>query len=405
MAPISYMGTKGSFSKQIAATFQSLPSGPLLDLFAGMASVGRSAADHRNIWLNDAQTYSTISSQTQFLNCNASALRLISFRRALRTSKKVLVELSAELANPLAIEASALASRDPARILAAEAVSQELCTSPEHRQRAIKARDEGGYRLFVSTYAGSYFGLRQCIEIDALRAGIDVAAPAEDGAYVGVRRWMLTALGAAVSRCSNSTGHFAQYLTPSADNVARVASKRRRSICLEWVDRLRLIKQVGNYTWRKQNRVFCGDACVLLNQLASETRRPAIIYADPPYTSDQYSRYYHLLETLALYDYPQVTGKGLYRPGRFSSDWSIKSKVVASFEQLVEHTAKLGASLVVSYPTHGLLENSETVIPEMMRNSFQSVERHVAVAHQHSTMGASKGVQRTDVVEQVFVGS
>ena len=31
-------------------------------------------------------------------------------------------------------------------------------------------------------------------------------------------------------------------------------------------------------------------------------QRPAIIYADPPYTDDQYSRFYHLYETALLYD-------------------------------------------------------------------------------------------------------
>lgn len=33
----------------------------------------------------------------------------------------------------------------------------------------------------------------------------------------------------------------------------------------------------------------------------------SFIYADPPYTDMQYSRYYHLLNIVAKYDYPAPT--------------------------------------------------------------------------------------------------
>ena len=276
------------------------------------------------------------------------------------------------------------------------------CGNAAAQTRGGASRD---YRLFASTYQGTYFGLRQCIELDAVRKGIDVAAPEHDRTLAGVRRWMLAALGAAASRCSNSTGHFAQYLTVSASNVRRVTSQRRRSIHQEWLVSLRATSQVGNYAWRKANRTFNFDACDLLAKLETDRTAPAVIYADPPYTSDQYSRYYHLLETLVHYDYPEVSGKGLYRPDRFVSKWSLKTKVRLSFHSLIAHAAALRSSLVISYPTNGLLPNSEQAIPEMLREYFRSVTRLTPFAHQHSTMGASKGTQRTDVTEQIFVAS
>ena len=32
-----------------------------------------------------------------------------------------------------------------------------------------------------------------------------------------------------------------------------------------------------------------------------------IVYADPPYTRDHYSRFYHVLETISLFDSPIVS--------------------------------------------------------------------------------------------------
>ena len=53
-----------------------------------------------------------------------------------------------------------------------------------------------------------------------------------------------------------------------------------------------------------------------------------LVYADPPYTDMQYSRYYHLLNVAAKYEYPKLTitkngyTKGLYTEGRYQSKLS-----------------------------------------------------------------------------------
>lgn len=401
MPIISYMGTKAAFAGQIARSFERLPAGPLLDLFAGMATIGRAVAPTRNVWLNDIQQFSRLTSELQFLNCDGSQLHSAAYRAARAVYLRHSQDLSTEFRDGLNREDVALSAQD----WRALSVTEYVAGANGNEAAIIRNGASQDYRLFASIYQGTYFGLRQCIELDAVRNGIDVAAPENDPKFAGVRRWMLAALGAAASRCSNSTGHFAQYLTVSPSNVRRVTSQRRRSIYQEWMVSLRAMSQVGSYAWRMGNRTFSSDACELLTNLEANSTAPAVIYADPPYTSDQYSRYYHILETLILYDYPEVSGKGLYRPDRFTSSWSLKTKVKQSFRSLIEHAAALRSSLVISYPTNGLLSNSEQVIPEMLREHFCSVTRLRPLAHQHSTMGASKGSQRTDVTEQIFVAS
>ena len=83
---------------------------------------------------------------------------------------------------------------------------------------------------------------------------------------------------------------------------------------------------IGSAGWRSRNRVFAQDANSLLAELCHLPDRPAVIYADPPYTDDQYSRYYHLYETLLYYDYPEALGTGRYRPDRFRSQYSLKTR-------------------------------------------------------------------------------
>jgi hypothetical protein len=77
------MGTKAALAHEIAASFETLPSGPLLDLFAGMSAVGRAVAPTRNLWLNDMQAFSRIVSEFQFLDGDFPPNLLGAFRTAL----------------------------------------------------------------------------------------------------------------------------------------------------------------------------------------------------------------------------------------------------------------------------------------------------------------------------------
>lgn len=214
---------------------------------------------------------------------------------------------------------------------------------------------------------------------------------------------MVLALCQTLSTVSNSTGHFAQYLSPSDTNIQRVVRKRRLNCWSIWLTALRGSHPLGNVAWRRGNRVFKSDATTLLKKLARNVRKPAVIYADPPYTSDQYSRYYHVLENAVLYDYPNVFGKGQYRPDRFTSGFSLKAGVDTSFKELVSAAAKLPSVFILSYPTNGLLKDSTKRVLELLKEQFVHVDQPVVIPHLHSTMGGSKGTQKQAVDENIFI--
>jgi adenine-specific DNA methylase len=84
-----------------------------------------------------------------------------------------------------------------------------------------------------------------------------------------------------------------------------------------------------------------------------------VVYADPPYTRDHYSRFYHVLETICLRDNPRISttfingktniSRGIYRQNRHQSPFCIISKAVSAFEGLFKKVRRLESSLVLSY--------------------------------------------------------
>lgn len=79
-----------------------------------------------------------------------------------------------------------------------------------------------------------------------------------------------------------------------------------------------------------------------------------IIYLDPPYTKNQYSVQYHLLETIALYDNPTLKGiTGARDMSMKSSEFSKDGKVHIAFEQIIAK-AKF-KHIILSYSSDGIM--------------------------------------------------
>jgi adenine-specific DNA-methyltransferase len=191
----------------------------------------------------------------------------------------------------------------------------------------------------------------------------------------------------------------------NSNNLNSYLKQRQRSFWDTWMDCTKGLRPLGNVRWRNGNRSFNQESLSLLGYLSTERVRPSVIYADPPYTDDQYSRYYHVWETLVAYDYPRAEGEGRYRPDRFHTPFSRKSEVVWSVTELVRRTAALEADLVLSYPANGLLQSAGADPHDLLCQSFCKVKIAVQRSYTHSTMGGSKGVARHPVTEQVYFAS
>lgn len=396
VADFTYMGSKKLLAPQIADLVADMAAGPFLDLFSGIAAVGSEIAPQRHIWCNDVQSFSTLLTSQKFRATHAFKTAGGLIERAAPVFAANVSALRATFADALAHEQRAVSAADPV------AASNLIALMAIAGDKAGALRGHGVHYLLTVAHGGTYFGVGQAIELDSIRYAADALLAMGEVGHEE-HRWMVLALCQAASTISNSTGHFAQYLSPSENNIRRFVRKRQMDCWSIWSRALAENQPVGTVAWRRGNRIFKSEATELLRKLSGEVRQPAVIYADPPYTSDQYSRFYHVLENAVLYDYPKTSGKGQYRPDRFTSGFSLKAGVDPAFRDLIAAAAKLPSVFILSYPTNGLLKDAPNRILELLRHQFAHVEQPLVIPHLHSTMGASKGAQKQAVDENIFV--
>ena len=91
-------------------------------------------------------------------------------------------------------------------------------------------------------------------------------------------------------------------------------------------------------------------------QLMSEKKD--LVYLDPPYTKRQYASYYHILETIARGDEPEVEGKAGLRPWKNNASvFCYKVKALAALVNLV--TSQDAQRVLVSYSNDGHIQLNE----------------------------------------------
>lgn len=79
-----------------------------------------------------------------------------------------------------------------------------------------------------------------------------------------------------------------------------------------------------------------------------------VLYLDPPYTKNQYSVQYHVLETIAKYDNPLLKGiTGARNVGDNTSDWSRPGKAEILFDKIIAKTK--AKSVLISYSSAGIM--------------------------------------------------
>lgn len=401
---LSYMGTKKQSAPAVAEVISSAQPGILLDAFAGMCAVGEAVGDGRQLWNNDVQAFASRVAHALFISKDLAPSISEAADILFNNFQKNLSSLEQRFEEQLVEECAAFESACLESVIEYVNTFSALYSSLERikeRIRLSKKPRTFPYRLFTITYADGYFGLRQCMEIDSIVYAIDQAL-AIPVISQDQRDWLLLALGQSMRLVANTTGHFAQYLKPKQSNIVRYLKQRRRAV---WEAFTRCVGEsfpIGNASWRSRNKVFNCDSLDLLTLIKTAKEQPSVVYADPPYTDDQYSRYYHVLETLVMYDYPQIAGEGRYRPDRFVTAFSQKRKVGEAFERLVGDVAAIGADLIVSYPANGLLHETSDNPRTFLNRHYRRVEVADTFRHQHSTFGASNGVASAAVTEVIY---
>jgi adenine-specific DNA-methyltransferase len=148
-------------------------------------------------------------------------------------------------------------------------------------QRRWSAQQGGS---MTKSYGGYYFSALQAVWLDALRGSLPEHEPE--------RTVALAAMICAASQCAAAPGHTAQPFQPTQTAKPFLKEAWQRKIVNYCWNALSAIAE--QYA-KKRGRAEVGDA----NEAATSVARGDVVFIDPPYSGVHYSRFYHVLETLA----------------------------------------------------------------------------------------------------------
>lgn len=204
-------------------------------------------------------------------------------------------------------------------------------------------------------YGGLYFSFKQSIILDTLLVQINLL----NEKY---KNFFLACLLSTASDLVNTVGkQFAQPIRPRDKNnkpKSQLVNQMQKDRTLDVVQNFeKWIEKYSNSTVKSKNhKIFNLDFKETLEKMDQNIR---IVYADPPYTRDHYSRFYHVLETISLSDAPIVSktkiggklknSRGMYRDNRHQSEFCIRSKAPKAFEYLFNTVSQKDKILVLSY--------------------------------------------------------
>jgi adenine-specific DNA methylase len=247
------------------------------------------------------------------------------------------------------------------------------------------------YCLFTGYFANIYFGLRQSIEIDSIRFAIDSLDNEEE------KDWALGTLIATLSNIATTyAGHFAQpVVKPSLEisnsTLFRILNKRSVSVYHEFG--MRLIN-LASESEKNSNpvKMLEGPWKNALNQASGIfSGKDLLVYLDPPYTRDEYSRYYHVLETLVQYSYPSVEGAGRApsksKGERFRSEFftRVPERAEQALHRVISEVLSNGWKCALSYSNTGTAQLS-TTIKSVLSTNKTSLHSY-SLPYEHKSQG------------------
>jgi adenine-specific DNA-methyltransferase len=172
------------------------------------------------------------------------------------------------------------------------------------------------YQNYTPVGGRMYFTEENALRIDGIRLDIEELYKLgifDEKEYV----FLLASLIESVTKVSNTSGTYQAFFKFWESRALKpfviVPLEMNESISID-----------------KYNTFYNTNTNKLVREISGD-----IAYIDPPYTITQYTNSYHLLETIARYDYPEIFGKTGRRSKRELSGYSNKQKALYEFEDLL----------------------------------------------------------------------
>jgi len=226
-------------------------------------------------------------------------------------------------------------------------------------------------------YGGYYFSPAQALTLDFLLENIPKKDPE--------KTVCLAALISAASECAASPGHTAQPFQPTNTAFPFIVDAWSRDPIEH---SLKSLRKICPHHAQIVGKILTADALLVANTVDEDD----LVFIDPPYSDVQYSRFYHVLETIARGDKDIfVFGKGRYPPiderpqSNFSKKGQSKDALIALLRTLGEKKCRIIFTFPSGIASNGL---SGDYIKTVANEWFQ-VEDHTTVKGLFSTMGGN----------------
>lgn len=375
--PIYYLGCKNSFIAAITSAIDEVdPSGGhVCDLFSGSGVVGAALSKARQVTSVDIQEYSRVLSSALMSpyplspgDCSSIVDELAHAIRNSRILHHLQPLISYEntcINNAINGDAQGLVE-----LLEAPPIGSESHNNPKSDSlfETIRAeivenlKRDGTWNspesMALRHFGGIYFSYEQAAVLDLI---LDLA---EQSTQLQQDTLKAAALSTASSLVNTVGKQFAQPIRPrNKDGSTKIG-------VIKLIKRDRTLNAVEVFsTWLTKygnlpRGIFPTTSLRedYADALSKHGKDFSVVYADPPYTRDHYSRFYHVLETLSLRDNPAVSrvvkngiqewSRGYYREERHQSPFCIRSTAPAAFESLFRSARENDVALVLSYSPH-----------------------------------------------------
>lgn len=327
----------------------------IVDLFAGSAAVSWYAAQNTNcaVISADLQHYSvtlalSVIGRTRALSADTIVSEWIDSSRKVVSKRRPVLESSWRSSDPISAR-SVQAARD-------WSAESEIA--------------------LVSAYGGYYFSPYQAAAMQAL---MDRLPQLQKGRRVAHAALLMTA-----ARCAAAPGHTAQPFGATLTALPYIETAWRKD---PFAEAEGFVRSLAPVFARKRGAASVGDAA----DIAKRLEMGDLVFLDPPYSSVQYSRFYHVLEAISRQTVPTVSGTGRYPhiDERPKSSWSLKTQSEAAARTLFRSLARRGCRAILTFPdgdcSNGL---TGTSITDLARESFNEITTRL-VETRFSTLGGN----------------
>lgn len=329
----------------------------VVDLFCGSASVAWFAAQNTGlpVFATDLQSYSVALA--------SSVLQRVAPADCVTIDEDWLGPIGVKRSGMRAWRDGGLLDRAHRDIAALVDESRKMCM-----QHIV------GYPIWNS-YGGHYFSPTQAITFDLMLRALPEREP--------LRSLCLGSVITAASDCAAGPGHTAQPFQATVTSA--------RFIKEAWM------RDPIFYT-RKALRSLAGRHSTVVGEshvadaveVAGNLDKADLVFVDPPYSGVHYSRFYHVLETMARGRCGRVSGAGRYPPlaERPASAFSKSGESAAALAKLLANLAGSGCTVIFTFPaarcSNGL---SGEIVRRMARQHFQVAAQ--TVKGEFSTLGGN----------------